>query len=505
MNQERKSIWQEKEKPLSFSTLTSDLETEVAIIGAGITGITTAYLLAKSGVKVTVLESQEVGLGMTGFSTGHLTASLDADLSFISSRFNKETASAVALSMQDAIYLVEQICRDENINCHYKRVSAYQYTEDENQIKQVEEEAQASAEAGLAASLIPTTPLPFPVKRAFEIHNQAEFNALLHVQELASRVVKLGGQIFEHTHVTDVDDSDPCVITTREGRKVKAQKVVLATHTPIQFNIVQTELMPYRSYAIAVLLNDQALKPGLYWDSLEFYHYIRTYELQGKQYVIVGGEDHKVGESHFDENKQLDLLEQYTREKFDVAEVTHRWSAEHYMSVDGLPFIGKSPFGKNKFIATGFAGDGLTFGVVSAMVLSDLLTGKENKLAEIYTPGRFHPVAAAGDFLQQNFEFLVRFVKDRFESEASSIEEIKPGEGKIVKINGQQLAVFRDENDQVHTLSPVCTHMKCIVHWNDAERSWDCPCHGGRFSATGEVLNGPPAHGLEKKDVKAIV
>jgi Rieske Fe-S protein len=255
-------------------------------------------------------------------------------------------------------------------------------------------------------------------------------------------------------------------------------------------------MIPYRSYVIAARLNGKQIPKGLYWDMLEHYHYIRTYEYNGENYLIVGGEDHKVGKDKFDENEAFEKLENYTRQKFGNVSISHRWSAQHFESADGMPYIGKSPFGKNKFIATGFAGDGLTFGVVSAMLLTDLLTDKPNSLADLYSPSRANIIASARDWAEENLTTMYRFVKDRLTTDAGDVVEVPRGEGRIIRIKGQQVAVYRDERDQVHAHSAVCTHMHCIVQWNDSEKSWDCPCHGARFDAYGQVVNGPAVRAL---------
>lgn len=499
-----KSIWQDASTAPSFHSLTSDLQTDVVVVGAGITGITTAYLLAKQGVKVVVLESDKLGSGCTAFSTGHLTSSLDADYSFVSSAIDKETARKVAFSMQNAINFIEQVCKDENIACDFARLSAYQYTEDESSVQDVNDEGKATIEAGLNAFFTNTIPLPFSVKRAFELKDQGEFNALKYIYGLAQCIVRDGGQIFEKTHVTDVDDSEPCVVTTKNGQKITAKHVVLATHTPIQFNITQAEMIPYRSYVVAAKVEKDKVAKGLYWDVLKHYHYIRTYEMNGENYLIIGGEDHKVGESGYDENESFRRLEFYAKAKFGITEFSHRWSSQHFEAADGLPYIGRSPFGKNKYIATGFTGDGLTFGVVSALLLSDLLTGKDNPLAKVYAPNRANIVASAKDWVEENLTTMYHFVKDRLTTDASEAAEVPRGEGRIVRVEGKQLAVYRDDNDVVHALSPVCTHMHCIVQWNDSDKSWDCPCHGARFEAsTGEVLNGPAVRALTKETISA--
>ncbi len=502
MQSNKTSLWVQTGQYPSFPTLDADLNAEVVIVGGGITGLTTAYLLLKKGIPVIVLEAEKIGHGTTGFSTGHLTAGIDADYSFLQSRFGPETARQVAQSMMAAIKCVEQICLEENLDADFVRIPAFQFTEDPKQVKELEDEIKAASEAGLSCHPIDAVPLPFSVVKAFRLDNQADFHPLKFVQGLSQCIRQMGGLIFESTRVTDVDDSEPCVISTHNGPKVRARQVILATHTPVQFNMVQTELLPYQSYVVVAQLDGQEIAKGLYWDTLEFYHYIRTYEADGKKYLVVGGEDHKTGDREPDSNEHFERLETYIRTHFGNLPITHRWSAEFFYSADGLPFIGRSPFGKNKFIATGFTGDGLVFSVASALLLTDLLTGVDNPLAKVYDPARFNLTASATDLVEQNLEFAYRFIKDRLVTDAKSVSEVPKGEGRIIRMGLKQSAVYRDENDQLHFLSPVCTHMHCIVQWNNAEKSWDCPCHGGRFKATGEVLTGPPVEALLRQEVE---
>ncbi len=328
MQSNKTSLWVQTGQYPSFPTLDADLNAEVVIVGGGITGLTTAYLLLKKGIPVIVLEAEKIGHGTTGFSTGHLTAGIDADYSFLQSRFGPETARQVAQSMMEAINCVERICLDENLDADFARIPAYQFTEDPKQVKELEDEIKAAQEAGLSCEAIDAVPLPFSVVKAFRLDNQADFHPLKFVQGLSQCIRYMGGLIFENTRVTDVDDSEPCVVSTHNGPKVRARQVILATHTPVQFNMVQTELLPYQSYVVVAQLNGQEIAKGLYWDTLEFYHYIRTYEADGKKYLVVGGEDHKTGDRERDINEHFERLEDYIRTHFGNLPITHRWSAE---------------------------------------------------------------------------------------------------------------------------------------------------------------------------------
>lgn len=478
------------------SGLEGEIDTGVAIVGAGITGMTAALRLQQSGMNVCVVEAHRVGHGVTGFNSGHLTSMLlDMEFRTVINHFGEEATRTVTLAIQNAIDQIERNCRDYRIDCDFKRIPGYLFAERERQIRALQEEARAAEQAGLQISYPHHAPLPFPVADAISVAGQARFNPLKYVQGLAREFINQGGRIYERTPVIRVNNNDPPFQLETPKGWVNAQDVILATHTPIGFKpSLQSRLEPLRSYIIGIRI-EGGMEDALYWDMEDPYHYLRLAEDERGPLVIIGGEDHKTGSGN--ERDAFARLEAYAHQRFNVKSVDYRWSAQLYNPVDGLPYIG---FQGNTFIGTGYSGEGLTFGTLAGNMLADMILDIPNACTDILTPNRAKPVASAGGFISENVHVVKHYFKDRYgkaETEVDDLAEIPRGEGRIIKQDGQKVAAYRDLNGKIRMLSPVCTHMGCIVNWNGAEKSWDCPCHGGRYDALGNVLNGPPTEGLE--------
>lgn len=501
---ERKSIWREKGRELSFSKLEKSKEADVVIIGGGITGLTAAMLLTEKGKKVIVLEAHNIGNGSTGFSSAHLTTDIDEEYRNLSSTFDEETAATVAESRRSAIDFIEKTSREKNISCDFRRVPGYLYTELPEELGMIREEEEAARKAGLEVRLTDSVPLPFNIKKGLKFANQAEFNPQEYLAGLAGFVVSNGGEIFENSFVNSIREEDENYIVRTTTGSVKGKQVIMATHLPLFINVLQTMAAPYISYMVAAKLKSNEYPVGLFWDMGDPYHYTRFYQNENGAYVVVGGEDHKTGH-RADTGESYNKLIKYVQERFDIESVDYKWSAQYYEPADGLPYIGRSPFHDKVFVATGFSGDGLIYGTIAAILISDMISGKQNFWLKAYDSTRFTPAASAAEFIKENTDVAMRFVKDRFVSDTGGLEELRAGEGKIIKLNGEKVAVARDENDDLHAVSPVCTHMKCFVDWNKSEKTWDCPCHGSRFSMDGEVLYGPAVKALEKKEIRAEV
>lgn len=494
------AIWKESAPDLKFEQLPGDIVADVAIIGGGITGITAAYLLAKAGKRVAVLEAHKIGYGSTGSSTGNLYAPVGSHLSKIDSRFSNDVLRQVAESRTEAVDFIEQRVQEFNIDCEFARVPWFLFTETaEDSDKTIEEEQKAAEKAGLPVS--DNTPAGFPMKARtmLRLDNQAQFNPLTYTLHLARAIQSKTCSLFEHTKVVKVEKGNPCIVHTDRGR-VTAQQVIMATHTPKGIYGVHTAMGPYREYALAVRLNEKYPAGGIYWHQQQMQHVsIRPYTNRKGSYLLVLGESHKVGQKEHNEDNYK-KLEEYLRQRFDVAEVVYRWSAQNYKPADKLPYIGRDGANSNVFIATGFSADGLTYGTLAAMIISDEIQGKENRWSKIYDANRFTPVASAMEFVKENVNVAYELVKDYFAGdETDQFSEVKTGEGKIVATDKGKLAAYRDESGQLHVVSAVCTHMGCIVHFNETEKSWDCPCHGSRFSCDGEVIEGPAIDALHKK------
>jgi glycine/D-amino acid oxidase-like deaminating enzyme/nitrite reductase/ring-hydroxylating ferredoxin subunit len=497
---DNKSLWKETAGMELFPKLNENLDTEVVVIGAGITGLTTALKLVEAGKKVILLEAFRIGDGTTGLSSCHLTTDIDEEYRNIASDFDEEIMKLVADSRKAGIDFIEEFGKAKNISCDFQRVPGYWYTEIVEDISRLKDEHEFASQAGLDVSLTDQTELPFAVK-ALKFDNQAQFNSQKYLNGLAGYLRDNGCQIYESSLVNHVEEKDDYFWVRTASATVKAKHLVMATHIPIFFNVLQTVNAPYRSYMMAVKLRSGNYPQGLFWDTAQPYHYIRTYETGEGKYLVVGGEDHKTGHEENSE-KCFDALEKYIRDRFDVEEISYRWSAQYYEPADGLPYIGRSPFSKKAYLATGFSGDGLVYGTVAGMIIADLICGKENKWHKAFDSTRFTPAASAYDFIKENSDVVKHFVGDRIKADAQELSEVKEGEGKIVKIDGQKIAAARDENGQVHACSPVCPHMGCFVKWNNAEKSWDCPCHGSRFTLKGEVIYGPAVKNLGKITVE---
>jgi glycine/D-amino acid oxidase-like deaminating enzyme/nitrite reductase/ring-hydroxylating ferredoxin subunit len=497
------ALWSAQRAFKAYPTLAGDLEVDIAIIGAGITGLSAAYLLSQAGRKVVVLEDKEVGWGTTGSSTGNLYAPVDVHLANILAKHGEETLRTVAACRTEAVDFIAQLIQTHAIDCAFGRAPWFLFTHDSVQAAQIDRELEAARMAGLLASN--ATPTDFPYQRVaalVQVADQAQLDPLAYVRALAGVLPRDLVKIYENTTVVGVQDGQPCLVQTRRGN-IKAQQVIMATHTPKGIYAVQAMMECKREHAIAVRLKAGLPAPGIYWHQQQDQHYsVRPHRDERGEYLVVLGEPMMVGQRQLSQ-MHFDKLETYARTYFPVEEVAYAWAAQNYRPADLLPYIGTGFMENNVYIATGFAADGLVWGTVAAMIISDLIQGKANPWAKVYDPRRFTPVASAPTFIKENINVASNLVRDYLSSgEIKELDDVQVGEGKLITAQGEKLAVHRDEQSQLHIVSAVCPHMGCIVHWNDAERTWDCPCHGSRFGVDGEVLEGPAFHGLQPKGIQ---
>ncbi|MFC6998736.1 FAD-dependent oxidoreductase [Rufibacter roseus] len=496
------SIWRQDAEATHYPTLHEEIEADVAIIGGGITGITTAHLLASAGKRVVVLEALQVAESTTGYSTGNLYSYVGEYLQKLKTKYDQETVSRVMASRASAVDMIESLTNKFSIDCHFKRIPFYLTTEHAEEDEFIRNEFEIAQAAGTPAHFDTTSPLPFPIGSAFRLDHQAQFNPMVYVKSLARHTAGPNCQIFENSKVLKVDEGDTHVVHTQHG-KVRAKQVVHATHTPKGIWFLHTLLGPYREYALGVKLN-QPYPEGTYWNYHAMHHHsLRTYTNdQGEHFLLVLGESHKVG--HKENNQEnFQKLEQYVRERFDVKSVEYRWGAQQYKPADGLPYIGQRDKDSGIYVGTGYAADGLTYGTLAAMVISDLILGKENPYADMYSPNRHNPMKSAGKFMKENTDVMMQLIKDLpYRSQVEKLDEIPVGEGKNVEIDGKNYGAYRDHSGHLHVVSAMCTHMGCVVHWNKSETSWDCPCHGSRFDFEGKVLEGPAYYNLSKMEGK---
>ncbi len=486
-------LWQRSPEPRPFPTLTTDLQVEVAVVGGGITGVTTALLLAQAGKRVALLEARQLGAGVTGHTTAHLTEAIDTRYHELESKFGREGARLVRASKRAAIEKIAELA--SGTECGFQRVNGYLYTDRENQLGELEAELVAAERAGASVER-GEVPLPLPSLAGICFGNQAQFQPRAYLAALADRLAQTNAHVFEGVTMLDFESKGQLRLTTDRGHTVIADAVVLATHAPFANLTMQLELAQYRSYVIAGRTTNPPV--GLFWDMADPYHYIRSARVEGESYLIVGGGDHRTGtvpEGGPDAPYQeLDALAAQLGVQADA-----RWSAQVVEPADGLPFIGKPEAGQELYVAQGFAGNGMTFGTLSAMLLTDALLGRANPFAALYRANRFKATAALPSVVSENIETAGHLISGHLLPVSHEpLAALPLGEGRIVKANGEKLAVYRDQDGTLHAVSAICTHQGCQVAFNAMERSWDCPCHGSRFDVEGRVLDGPAKKPLAK-------
>jgi glycine/D-amino acid oxidase-like deaminating enzyme/nitrite reductase/ring-hydroxylating ferredoxin subunit len=490
----QQSLWEKTAQAPTFEQLSGDMEVDVAIIGGGITGLTAAYLLQKAGQKVVVIEAARIGMGVTGYTTAHLTEQLDIFFTDLIKRFGKKKATIIAQTSRAAIDQIATNIRDLQIEADFTHVPGYLYSEDQDDRQFLQAEALAAQELGIKAEFVKAVPLPFPTVGAVKFPAQGQFHPLKYIYGLANFVQQNGGHIFEQTRVQNIKGRK---VITPQG-VVRAKKIVMGTHTPILTRLlsVQGKLSPKRSYVLgAKLEGGQRIEPGLYWETKRPYHYMRSWGEGDDHVLVVGGEDHPTGIAA-DTRPSFDRLKRYARKKFSVASVDSQWSAQYFNAADDVPYIGKAPLTPHVYVATGFSGTGLTFGTASAMLISDLILGRENVWAKVYKPSRLS-LAALRQLVVFGINNVRHVLLDRLKSaRAGSPDDLASGEGRLMRYQGKNMAVYKDDQGKVTKLSPICTHAGCVVQFNSAEKTWDCPCHGSRFSGEGKVLVGPAVEDL---------
>ncbi len=486
------SIWQGTAGETVFPPLQGRVAADVAIIGGGITGVTLAMLLAEAGRSVVLVEARRIGEGSTGNSTGNLYEVLSEQLYTIGERWDRSVMGEVADSRREAMALVERVAGRLG-DCGFSRCPLYLYATAPAQIEVVEKEYEAALQLGLAARLEEGA-TPVPSLRALILDNQAQIHPLAYVQRLAQQIASPQCRIFEQSPAVAIDEKMHSVHTAQGS--IRARDIVLATHTPKGIYLVQAEMVPRREYGIGLRLASGNYPDGIFWGMGDYRHSVRSLRAGNDHYLILVGEDHKTGQH--DAADAFARLEGFARRKFDVGTVDFRWSAQHYHPADGLPYIGAS-HGSEVHIATGFGTNGLTWGTLAATVIADRILGRDNRWAHLYRANRLLPMKAAKGALEENLSVAKSFIRDYTTRPQTALDGIPVGGGALVEVDGQKLAVHRDESGTLSALSPVCTHMKCMVHWNGAERTWDCPCHGSRFDVEGRVIEGPALAPLARK------
>jgi glycine/D-amino acid oxidase-like deaminating enzyme/nitrite reductase/ring-hydroxylating ferredoxin subunit len=496
------SVWVDTgpEQP-ALPQLDEFVRADVAVIGGGIVGITTALLLQEAGADAVLLEAGRLARGVSGYTTAKVSSQHGLMYGRLRARFGSDTARAYGSANQAGLEWIARRVREHGIDCDFRRRESYAYLPPGGDRSKLEDEAAAAAEAGLPAELTEHTPLPYDVEAAVRFDEQAEFHIRKYLLALAGQLTAAGGRVFERSHAVEVDDDERCVVKTPGGR-VEADHVVVATHFPfLDRSLAFARVHPQRSYALLCRIAG-APPEGMFISGDSPTRSVRAVPLDGDELLLVGGEGHRTGEGG-DTEERYAALERFAREHWDVESVEYRWSAQDNTTVDGIPYAGPiTPRNRQVLMATGFAKWGITNGTAAAIVLSDLILGRANGWAELYDPNRLELRAAAPRFLEENARVALHFAGDRLRHHGTRpIEELEPGEGDIVRHDGETVAGFRRDDGSLVAVSANCTHLGCRVNWNRAERSWDCPCHGSRFAPDGAVLQGPAVHRLELKPI----
>lgn len=502
-SQANNSIWMATADTPSQPGLKENIRTDVCIVGAGIAGLTTAYLLAQEGRSVVVLDDGPIGGGMTGRTTAHLTNAFDDRYLDVEKLHGEEGARLTAASHTSAIDKVEEIVRKEQIDCEFERVDGFLFAPPPDTEELLDDELAATHRAGLTdVEKIVRAPIDsFDTGPVLRYPRQAQFHPLAYLSGLTRAIRRDGGRLFEQTHATTIEGGENGRVETSYGSVVSCDVIVVATNTPVNDRVaIHTKQAPYVTYVICAVVPKGSVTRALYWDTLDPYHYIRLQSYQDREILIVGGEDHKTGQAD-DCAERFKRLEQWTRERFPQAgEIEFRWSGQVMEPADYLAFIGRNPLDSdNVFIATGDSGQGMTHGTIAGILLTDLIQGRKNSWEDLYSPSRV-TLRAARDYAGENVNVAAQYTDYVTGGDIKSVDELKPGQGAVMREGLSKIAVHRDDNGIIHRRSAVCPHLGCIVSWNACERTWDCPCHGSRYTAEGRVYNGPANTDLAKVD-----
>jgi glycine/D-amino acid oxidase-like deaminating enzyme/nitrite reductase/ring-hydroxylating ferredoxin subunit len=492
----KSSYWIDTGPIRQFSPLEKDLNVSVLVVGAGITGITAAYLIKKAGFTVGLFERERAAMIDTGHTTAHLTHVTDLRLSELADNFGKDHAQATWDAGAAAIDQIEAIVREEKIECEFTRIPGYLHAPADgdwaSESSKFKEEAKLANELLFDAEYLEAIP-HFGVP-GIRFANQAKFHPRKYLAGVLEKIPGDGSHVFEQSAAEEFDAEKRRAKVN--GHWVQFDRLVVATHNPVlgmasvtEATLFQTKLSLYSSYVLGASVAAGSVPIASFWDTREPYDYLRVDRQGDRDYLIFGGEDHKTGQVS-DTEARFERLKTRLMNIAPAARIDHRWSGQVIETMDGLPYIGQNADGQ--FIATGFSGNGMTFGTVSAIMARDWTTGAKNPWRDLFAVDRKKLKGAAWDYLRENKDYPFYLIKDRLgRAEADSVRELKPCTGMVIKSKAGKIAAYRDAAGNVTRRSAICTHMGCIVHWNEAEATWDCPCHGSRFKPDGEVIAGP--------------
>jgi glycine/D-amino acid oxidase-like deaminating enzyme/nitrite reductase/ring-hydroxylating ferredoxin subunit len=507
-----KSFWVSSVEPIQFTRLQNDLTTEIVVVGGGISGLSIAYKLLKSGREVVLVEDGYIGSGETGRTTAHIVNALDDLYSELEKYFGKEKVKLIADSHTAAIDFIENVVNEEKIDCDFIRLDGYLFLHPTDKLKTLEDELLATREAGIPTTLLSEVPgIPFEKGPCLRYPAQAQFHPMKYLRGLADAIIALGGKIYTETRVDEFGKNE----VSAGGFTIKAAHVVVATNTPVNDIVkIHTKQHPYRTYVIAATIPKHVLSPSLWWDTGDQdskwvnmpYNYVRT-QSYTDQYdlLICGGQDHKTGQLDAEDITQEEryaALEKWLVQRFPfVQDVVYRWSGQVMEPVDSLAFIGRNPGDDQVYIATGDSGNGMTHGTIAGMLIPDLINNIPNAWENIYDPSRTS-LRAAGDFLKEAGNMAVQYADYLKPGDLDSVKDLKVSDGAVVTVGLKKVAVYRDGEGALSAWSAICPHLGCVLQWNPDEKSFDCPCHGSRFTCQGKLVNGPAMTDLKVVEIK---
>jgi glycine/D-amino acid oxidase-like deaminating enzyme/nitrite reductase/ring-hydroxylating ferredoxin subunit len=486
------SYWVASTEETAYPALADELAVDVAIVGAGIVGITAARRLKAAGRTVALLESKRALHGVTGYTTAKLTAGHNILYTHLERHFGLEGARLYAEANQAAIEEIARTVAEESLAADFERARNFVYSERGDEVETLRAEAAACRRAGLPASFTHEAGLPFPVAGAVVLEEQAQFHPRKYLLPLLASIPGDGSHVFELTRVRGVEEGRRCTVRTERGT-VRAETVIVATHLPIlNRGLFFARTHPRRSYVVAARVEPDRAPPGMYISTEQPTHSIRSAPIPGGRLLVLAGEGHKTGQEPRTDERYARLAE-WARDRFGVLEIGFRWSTQDNYSVDRVPYVGPVRWGARRVLAaTGFGGWGLTNGTAAGMLLADLALGRENRWSAIYDSTRVKPLTSAPELAKENANVAKRWFGDRAAAARQhTVADLETGEGRVARIDDELVAVHRADDGRLRAVSAVCTHLGCIVSWNPAERSWDCPCHGSRFAPDGRVIQGP--------------
>ncbi len=500
--------WIDSVKPPEFSPLDKDSAADVLVVGGGLAGLTTAYCLLKAGKKVILVEDGLLGSGESGRTTAHITAALDDGYDEIANVFGEDGSKVAAESHTAAINFVETVVNNESINCDFKRVDGFLFLHPSDKRDSLEKEFDATRRAGLSTEWIESVQWVAATNSpAIRFPQQAQFHIIKYLTGLATAIINMGGAIYTNTRAEKISIKG----STCNGHNVVAKSIVVATNTPVNDMVtMHTKQMPFRSYVIGAKVPKGKLPYSLWWDTGDVnskwfnapYHYVRLQELDNQNdLLIAGGEDHKTGQADDEgilEEDRYDALIEWTRKHFPaITDIVYKWSGQVMEPLDYMAFIGRNPGDDNIYIATGDSGNGMTHATIAGILITDLILGKENKWEKLYSPKRI-PVKLPGRFLSEAWNMTKQYGDFIKKGDVEEANELANGEGGVLSKGLKKIALYRDEHGELHSYSAICPHLGCVLQWNGEEKTFDCPCHGSRFTKEGNVINGPAISNLEQ-------